>query len=229
MPETKLGKRMATWSDEAKEEFRADLEKVTKLPAKVLRSVLHKIAKTYPACNSVELAAVEAEQSAIDPQTLTDSVSVFTYVWENGEGESSKAVTADMESLGLLSKDAMPIVTELLTSAEPFREAALVESSYVRLGAPLFVGIRGTVDLRLRFHKTDVEFTIGVPPSKLLGTMALIMANLTINTTGNESVISFVMDENDLNYMKRFVKHMERELELSKGLLKSLSRGEDHG
>ncbi len=220
---------MATWSEEAKEEFRADLEKVPKLPAKVLRSVLHKIAKTYPACNSVELAALEAEQSAIDPQTLTDAVSVFTYVWENGEGESPKAVIADLESLGLLSKDAMPIVTELLTSTEPFRETAIVESSYIRIGAPLFATIRGAVDLRLRFHKTDIEFTIGVPPTKLLGTMALFMVNLTLAQPGDkESVISFVMDENDLNYMKRFVNHMERELELSKGLLKSLSKGEDH-
>src|SRR5260370_32026814 len=149
MPETKLGKRMATWSEEAKEEFRADLEKVPKLPAKVLRSVLHKIAKTYPACNSVELAALEAEQSAIDPQTLTDAVSVFTYVWENGEGESPKAVIADLESLGLLSKDAMPIVTELLTSTEPFRKSSIVDSSYFRITAPLFAIIPGAIDIRL--------------------------------------------------------------------------------
>ncbi len=60
--------------------------------------------------------------------------------------------------------------------------------------------------------------------------MALFMVNLTLAQPGDkESVISFVMDENDLNYMKRFVNHMERELELSKGLLKSLSKGEDHG
>lgn len=230
MPETKLGKQMVTWSADAKKEFAADLNKVTKLPSNVLQTVLNKIAKTYPACNAPELAALEAEQSGIDQQTLTDAVSVFTYIWQNAEGESAKAITADLESLGLVTKAAMPFVADLLTSAEPLRETAIVESSYIRIGAPLFVGIRGTVDLRLRFHNTDNEFSIGVPPTKLLGAKPVIMVNLTTTAPGNKDrIVSFVMDENDLNYMKRFVKHMERELELSNDVLKSSSERKGHG
>jgi hypothetical protein len=83
MPQTKLGHRMADWSESAKADFKADLEKVIKLPPEMLRPVVYKIAKTHPACNPIELAALEAEQSSIaDPQALTDAVSVFTYRWE---------------------------------------------------------------------------------------------------------------------------------------------------
>ena len=77
------GHRMADWSESAKADFKADLEKVIKLPPDMLRPVVYKIAKTHPACNPIELAALEAEQSSIaDPQALTDAISVFTYIWE---------------------------------------------------------------------------------------------------------------------------------------------------
>lgn len=223
MPETQLGQRVAGWSASAKEEFRADLDKLTKLPPNVLRSVIDKFAKTHPACNPVELAALEAEQSAIaDPQALTDAVSAFSYIWENMDGESPQAVTADLKSNGLLTNDTAGILLELLTSAEPFRETAKVKSSYIRIGAPLFASVRGAVDLRLRFHKKDEEFVIGVPPKELVGAQQVVMVDLVLNENGNhERTISFLMDENDLGYMKRFVRNMERELELSKGLLKA--------
>jgi hypothetical protein len=148
-------------------------------------------------------------------------ISVFTYIWENIDGESPQDVTADLTSLGLLSKDGARMLTDLLVSAEPFRETAKVASDYLRVGSALFATIRGTVDLRLRFHKTEEDFTSGKPPTELVAAQQVVLANLTISEPdGKETVVSFLMDDNDLSYMKRFVRHMERELELSKGLLK---------
>jgi len=64
---------------------------------------------------------------------------------------------------------------------------------------------------------------MGAQPSKVHGVSPVVMVDLTLALPDQEkeSVISFVMDENDLNFMKRFVKHMERELELSKEFLNS--------
>src|SRR5260370_2554658 len=156
MPQTQLGQRIAEGSANSRAEVKADLDKLTKLPAPILHPVVYKIAKTHPACNPLELAALEAEQTGIaDPQALSDAVSVFTYIWENMDGESPQAVTADLESLGLLSKDGARILTELLVSAEPFRETAKVEASYLRIGSPLFAAIHGAVDLRLRSPTTN--------------------------------------------------------------------------
>jgi hypothetical protein len=156
MPQkTQLGRKVELWSATAKSEFKADLESLLELPPETLHNLAYKIAKTFPACNPTELAALEAEQSSgADPRVLADAVSVFTYLWDNVDGEPPADVTSDFESLGLLSHEASGVITNLLESAEPFRATARVESSYIRIGAPLFVGIRGVVDLRLRFHNT---------------------------------------------------------------------------
>jgi hypothetical protein len=221
MAKTQLGQSVEGWSGTAKAEMRADLDKLTELPLDVLRTVIDKIAKTHPACNVGELCALEAEQHAVpDPQLLSDAISSFTYIWENMGHESAKAVSEDLSSLGLLSNGAARILTDLLVSAEPFRATARVVSANLRIGSPLFVEIRGTVDLRLRFHKSEGELVGGKLPAEIIDGQQVIMANLTINGPGNnEKVVSFLMDDNDLKYLKRFVRNMEKELELTKHLL----------
>ena len=72
-------------------------------------------------------------------------MAVFGYIWENIDGESSQAVIADLSSLGLLSKETVPILTDLLAAADPFREPAKVAANYLRVGSALFVTLRGTV------------------------------------------------------------------------------------
>lgn len=223
MLQTQLGEKMKGWAPKSKAELKNDLEKLTKAPLDILRAVVDKIARTYPACNATELAALEAEQRGIPhPQDLTDAISVFTYIWGNVDGESPQAITADLVSLELLSNDAGRILTELLLSAEPYRESARVASTYTRIGSSLFVGLHGTVDVRLRFHNTDEDFVNGKLPTELVGTQQLIVANLTLSQLdGEEVVVSFLMDEDDLRYMKKFIRNMEQGLELSRGLLKS--------
>ena len=79
MAKTKLGQKVEGWSASAKEELKTDLDKLIKVPPAVLLAVVHKIAQTYPACNTAELAALEAEQSGIpDSQALSDFVAAFT-------------------------------------------------------------------------------------------------------------------------------------------------------
>lgn len=96
MLQTELGKKVEGWSASGREELKNDLEKLVKVPIEALRSVVDKIAKTHPACNTLELAAFEAEQRGIsNPEQLTDSVSVWTYIWENIDGESPQAFAAD--------------------------------------------------------------------------------------------------------------------------------------
>jgi len=222
MLRTQLGTRIESWSATGKTQFKTDLDKITKVPLDVLRKVVEKIAKTFPACNSIELAALEAEQSSLpNSQALLDAISSFTYIWENtAPDESPLSVVEDLTSLQVLSPDASRVLTGLVQSAEPFRDSARVASEYIRMGSPLFVGLRGTVDLRLRFHKTVQDLATGNLPTTIAGAQRVIMANLEINHPGDRSrVISFLMDENDLSYMKRFVRNMERELELSKNLL----------
>ncbi len=226
MPQTELGRRVEGWSTGAKEELKADSAKLTKVPLEALRSVIDKIAKTHPACNAVELTTLEAEQRGVDTQTLNDAVSVWVYLWSNSDGESPQAVTADLISLGLVSNVVGGLLTELLISAEPFRETARAASKNLRIGAPLFTDIHGTVDIRCRFHKTEEAIVNLQFPSELVDAQQVIMANLTIrNPDDEEAVVSFLMDEADLSYMKRFVRNMEKELELSKGLLAQSKRG----
>jgi hypothetical protein len=222
MPETKLGQKFLGWSSSSKAEFKTDLDKLTKVPFNVLRTVVDKIARTYPACNVLELVALEAEQHVTNAQDLSDSMAVFGYIWDNIDGESSEAVIADLSSLGLLSKQTEPILADLLAAADPFREPAKVAANYLRVGSALFVGIRGTVDFRLRFHKTYDDFSSGKLPTELVGAQQVIMTSLVISQPdGEETVVPFLMDDNDLLYMKKFVRNMERELELSKDLIKS--------
>jgi hypothetical protein len=223
MPETLLGQTISGWTPSAKQDFKIDAEKLPRVPLDILRTVADKIARTFPACSPTELVAVEAEQRAFpDKDLLHDAISTFVYLWDNIGTESSKAVVADLVSLGLVSQDTAGILTDLLVSAEPFRETALVASRYIRIGAPVFVGIRGTVDIRLRFHKTQEEFSAANTPKALFGAQQVILANLRLNDlSGNDETVSFLMDENDLMYLKRFVRNMEMELELSKTLLNS--------
>jgi hypothetical protein len=91
------------------------------------------------------------------------------------------------------------------------------------MGSTLFVGLRGTIDLRLRFHKTEDEFLGGKLPTNVAGAQAVIMANLSVSEPdGTEAVIAFLMDENDLSYMKKFVRNMERELKIGKSMVNAL-------
>jgi hypothetical protein len=224
MLQTQLGEKVEKWSAKAKADFKADLNKLTKVRLDVLRLVVDKIAKTYPACNSIELAALEAEQSAMsDAQALSAVVSCITYIFDNIDDESPQAVAADLTSLGLISKEEATILTDLFVSSQPYRGTAKVAAEYLRVGSTLFVGLRGTVDLRLRFHKTLDGLRTAQSPTELVGAQQVIMAELTMSgPEGRERVVSFLMDENDLTYMKRFVRNMEREMELSKDLLKSV-------
>jgi hypothetical protein len=220
-PQTQLGTKVAEMSASAKDDLKGDLDKLAQVPVDVLRTMAYKIAKTLPACNVIELAAVFAEQHSVsDPQALSDAASVFSYILTNIEDDSPQTLIADLVSLGLLSGKTARILGELLGTAAPLRETANVVSSYLRIGAPLFVGMRGTVDLRLRFHKTDEELGASATPTKLYEAHPVVLVNLTTtDATNEEHAVCFLMDENDLSYMKRFVKNMERELELSKTLL----------
>ena len=222
MLQTQLGEKVSSWSVKAKANFKTDLDKLTKVPLKVLTRAIETISRTYPACNVVELATLLAEQSGIpDGQALSDVSSAFAFLIENIAGESPQVVTEDLISLGLLSNEAGRLLTDFLVSAQPVRESAQVAAHYLRIGSALFSTIRGTVDFRLRFHKTLKEFESRTFPAALVGAQQVIMADLTINQPDGEEInISFLMDENDLSYMKRFVTNMERELELSKDLLK---------
>jgi hypothetical protein len=223
MAETDIGTSVATWSTAAKADLKQDLDKLTKVPLDVLRPLVEKIAKTLPACNPADLVALEAEEKGIaNSEALSDVISSLVFIFENAdEGESPQSVVNDLTALGLLSNEAAPILTDLLKTAAPFREGAKAQASYIRIGAPLFVTLRGVLDVRLRFHKKREDFVMGAPPTSLAGTQRVIVADLTLQQAdGREEVVSFTMDESDLGYMKRFVRHMERELELSKGLVK---------
>jgi hypothetical protein len=224
MAKTKLGQKVEGWSARAKEEFRADLDKMTRVPSVVVRSLVDKIAKTSPACNTVELAAFEAEQHSVpDRQAVSDFVAAFTFLWNNSSGESYNDVLSDLSSQGLVSNSTAEALAELLKSAAPFREAAEVAADHLRVGSTLFVSLRGTVDVRLRFHETQNEFLAGTLPKKVFGAQEVIMASLTISEPdGEEKVIGFLMDENDLNFMKKFVRNMEQEFELCRGIVKSI-------
>jgi hypothetical protein len=224
MAQTGLGTKAEEWSASAKKEFRSDLDQLTGAPPEVLRSVADKIAKTYPACNTTELAALAAEQHNLtDPQQFIDAVSAFVYVWDNMDSDLPQAVVSDLLSLELISDSAAPLLIKLLESAVPFRESAKAAAQNLRLGSPLFVGLRGTVDIKLRFHKKEENIWSTATATELVGVQQVVMANLTISQPdGTESVIPFLMDETDLSYMKRFVRNMERELELSRGLVSSM-------
>jgi hypothetical protein len=227
MAQTELGKKVEGWSASAREDLKRDLNKLVKVPRNILGVIVDKIARTAPACNVPDLVALEAENHSIpDWRELGSSVAAVSFVMSNLDGQSPKSVTEDLSSILSLSKEATETLGDLLTSAEPFRESAMAAATYLRVGAPLFATIRGTVDLRLRFHQTEAEFVMGAQPSKIQGVSPVVMVDLTLAMPDQEkeSVISFVMDENDLSFMKRFVKHMERELDLSKELLKSTER-----
>jgi hypothetical protein len=227
MPDTALGEKIASWTPKNKESLKSDLEAVTKVPLEVLRSTVDRIAKTYPACNTSELTALAAEQNNVaDADAFSSFIAAFTFIWENMDGESPNALVKDLRSLELLSDGTSKILLDLLIAAEPYRDAAIVSADYIKIGAPLFADMRGTVDLRLRFHKTRNEYLGGRAPKELVGSQQVIMVNMAIvNADGEESTIQFVMDENDLNLMKRFVRNMERELDLSKSLLRSGQKG----
>ncbi len=224
MAQTELGRKVEGWSPSARQDLKNDLNKLVKAPRNILAVIVDKMARTLPACNVADLVALEAENHSVpDWRELGSSVAAVSFVMSNLDGQSPKSVTEDLSSILELSKEATTILGDLLTSAEPFRESAMAASTYLRIGAPLFATIRGTVDLRLRFHQTEAEFVMGGQPSKIHGINPVVMVDLTLALPDEEkeSVVSFVMDQNDLRFMKRFVKHMERELELSKELLKS--------
>jgi hypothetical protein len=97
MLQTRFGEKVQEWSPQAKADFRTDLETLASVPRPVLHTVVDQIAKTYPACNVVELATLEAERNAItDPQPLVDAVSAFAYVLQNADGERPEAVMTDL-------------------------------------------------------------------------------------------------------------------------------------
>jgi len=227
MLQTNLGRQVDGWSEKAKAEYKIDLDKITQVPLNVLRPVVGKLAKTLPACNSFELAVIEAERHSLENAgVFTSAVSSVSFLFENiGDDESPRAVVEDLVSIGIVSKDAAAILISLLGEFQPYRESAKAAAAYIRIGAPLFVGIRGTVDIRLRFHEKAGDLITTQSPNQLHGAQQVVMVDLIISgykesDEFKEEVISFLMDENDLSYMKRFVRNMERELELSKGLLR---------
>jgi hypothetical protein len=218
MADTQLRKTLEDWSPASKAEFRADLENVTKIPPEGLRRVVQEVARTYPACNIREVIAREAERSSMaDPQELFDVMSGLTFLWANSGHETPQAVAQDLVSLEMASDAAAKIVEELLTSTLPLREGARAVSAYLRVGAPLFVSIKGVVDIRCRFHEKEEGLNSGAVPTRLIDTHPVVMASLLLNDEDDdEKTVSFLMDENDLGYLKRFVRNMEKELELSK-------------
>ncbi|HKV92125.1 MAG TPA: hypothetical protein VJW20_06220 [Candidatus Angelobacter sp.] len=222
MLQTFLGTSVEKWSDSAKADMKTDLNKLTTVPQDLLRTIADEIARTHPCCNPVELAAFEAEKNGIaDPQDLIDAVAGFAFVWAKAEQQDTPlAITKDLLQLDVISQPAAQKLRELLTDAQPFKETADVTSNYLRIGTALFGDIRGTVDIRCRFHKTSEEFVSSRLPQELIDTYQVIITNVSINhPNGNNDVVAFLMDEKDLAYMKRFVRNMERELELTKHLL----------
>jgi hypothetical protein len=222
MVQTQLGKKVEGWSESQKQELKTDLDKLTKVPRKILDPIVDKIARTSPACNVADLVAVEADNHSLsDWRDLGSSVAAVSFVMNNLAGQSPTSVADELSSILSLSKEATKVLNELLLSAQPFRESAEAASTYIRVGAPLFSTIRGTVDLRLRFHQTEREFVMGGRPSRIHGVSPVVMVDLTLALPDEEkeTIQSFVMDENDLKFMKRFVSHMERELELGKEYL----------
>jgi hypothetical protein len=220
--QTQLGMKVQAWTEVSKQDLRGDLNAIPTVPREVLTTIVDKVAKTSTACNVGELVALEAENNSIsDWEALSAAVSAVSFVLSNLGDDAPRAVADELGSLLALSKGATSLLGELLQSAQPFREMARVSAAYLKVGAPLFVEMRGTVDLRMRFHSSAEEFTMGAAPSKVHGVMPAVIVNLTITKPGNdeESVVSFLMDESDLNYMKKFIRHMERELELAKGWL----------
>lgn len=233
--QTKLGQRISAWPDPSKAEYKVDLDKITQVPLDLLRSVASKLARTLPACNSYELAVLEAERHSLEnTEIFTDAVASVGYLFENiDDDESAEALVEDLVSIGVVSKDAAAVLISLLDDFLPFRETAKAAAAYLRIGSPLFVGIRGTVDIRLRFHKRADNLTATHSPTQLHGAQQVVMADLIISEYRDtaemqERVVSFLMDENDLGYMKRFVRNMERELELSKGLFQT-AENQAHG
>ena len=222
MPKTEFGKVAAAMSADSQAEIASDLGKIARIPKDILRGALERIAKTYPACNVPEVAAQEAERHGIaSPQDFFDAVSSLNFIWSSISGQALKAVAADLVELGLLSDNAVPLFIELLSAAEPFREIGKVVSNYLRIGSALFSEIQGTVDLRFRFHKRDEDLTSSALPTELVATQQVIVANLRLSApNGDDQMVPFLMDENDLGAMKRFIRNMERELELTRSFAK---------
>jgi hypothetical protein len=219
---TEIGRTLDRWSPSDKAGLKEDIGKLIKIPPETLRPVLEQIGRTYPACNTYELAAIAAEQgNEASAEDWNDAVAAWTYIWSNMEKDAPQAVSGDLVSLGLIPESALGLITGLLNIATQQRETALVVSRYIRVGAPLFVQISGVVDIRCRFHENEAEFKLGKMPEKLVDAHPVIMANILLNNQDDkERTFSFLMDENDLSAMKRFVRNMERELELSKTFLK---------
>jgi len=194
------------------------LEKLGSVPYEVLRPLSNRIAKAYPACNPAELGILESERvGKLDGQTLADVSSALAFIFDEADGDEPESVVSDLISLELLPQALAPKLLELAKSAQPLRKTANAAAANIKLGAPLFVNLRGTVDIRLRFNESEDQISVGSAPVGLLGSQRLIFANLTINRPGDkEAVIPFVMDETDLQYMKRFVRNMETALELSR-------------
>jgi|GEM_PF-2408621 len=211
------GKAVHGWSLAAKRELGKDLEKLGTVPLEVLRSLSDRIARTYPACSVTELAIAESERSTdLNGPTLVDVASVLGYVFDKADGDAPELVAADLVSLELLPKSLEPTLVELIKLAQPLRKSANAAAANIRFGAPLFVKLRGTVDIRLQFNASEDEIRVGSAPVGLIESQRLIFANLTINRpSGKDDVIPFVMDEADLQSMKRFVRNMESALEIS--------------
>ena len=226
MADTQLGKTLEDWSPTSRADFKADLEKLTKVPLECLHRVVQEVAKTFPASNVGEVIAREAERSSLrNPEELTDALSALIFLWSNSGNEAPKAIVQDLASLGIASDATGNIVTELLTSAMPLRQAARAVSAYLRVGAPLFVSITGVVDIRCRFHETEGGLHSGALPTRLIDTHAVVMASLQMRTEDDEGkTVSFVMYENDLSHLKRFGGNMEKQLELSKSLVGGRSK-----
>jgi hypothetical protein len=218
MLQSDLVKSISEWSSASKTELKGDLAKLGSVPMEVLRSISDRIAKTYPCCSPAELAILESERRGeSDGRTLADVASLLGFIFDKADNDEPGDIVSDLVSLELLPEALAPTLLSLVQAAQPLRTSANAAAANIRLGTSLFVTLRGTVDIRLRFNKSAEEIEVGSAPVGLMDAQRLVFANLTINRLNAENeVIPFVMDEADLQYMKRFVRNMEAALELSK-------------
>jgi hypothetical protein len=117
MARSKLGQRIAGWSESATHEFRRDLDRLNKLPPDVVRPLVEKIVRTHPACNTAELAALEAEQRGItDSQELSDFIAAFVFLWENIDGDELEDVIDDLSNNAGLQKETLRVLRDFCLS-----------------------------------------------------------------------------------------------------------------
>jgi len=163
------GKSVSEWSSASKTELKNDLEKLGSVPIEVLGPLSDRIARTYPACNPAELAILESERvSELDGRTFADVASVLAFIFSKANDDEPESVVSDLVTLELLPQALAPKLLALAKSAQPLRKPANAAAANIKFGAPLFVRLRGTVDIRLRFNESAEDIGVGSAPVGLL-------------------------------------------------------------